>query len=165
MRNEVGFSKPPIEQTQKALANGLFSVVAQCNGKNAGMGRLVGDGIMYWYIQDVAVLPEYQGQGIGKAIVKRLMQYIEEHSIPGTYTTIGLMAAKNKDGFYEKLGFKTISTYNQKENVTPVIFNKHTIYCQKRKTNQKRQRKTNAFCYPFIHSILNKILESPSSIK
>lgn len=105
LRNEVGFSKTPIDQTQKALANGLFSVVAQCNGKNAGMGRLVGDGIMYWYIQDVAVLPEYQGQGIGKAIVKRLMQYVEEHSIPGTYTTIGLMAAKDKDAFYEKLGF------------------------------------------------------------
>lgn len=105
LRSEVGFSKTPLEQTEKSLKNGLFSVVAECDGKHVGMGRLVGDGIMYWYIQDVAVLPEYQGKGIGKAIVKRLMQYVEENSIPGTYTTIGLMAAKGKDEFYEKLGF------------------------------------------------------------
>lgn len=105
LRSEVGFSKTPLEQTEKSLKNGLFSVVAECDGKRVGMGRLVGDGIMYWYIQDVAVLPEYQGKGIGKAIVKRLMQYVEENSIPGTYTTIGLMAAKGKDKFYEKLGF------------------------------------------------------------
>lgn len=105
LRSEVGFSKTPLEQTQRALMNGLFSVVAECDGKIVGMGRLVGDGVMYWYIQDVAVLPEYQGKGIGKVIVQRLMQYVEENSIPGTYTTIGLMAAKGKDSFYEKLGF------------------------------------------------------------
>lgn len=105
LRSAVGFSKTPLIQTQKALSNGLFSVVAEWNGKKVGMGRLVGDGIMYWYIQDVAILPEYQGKGIGKAIVQRLMQYVKENSIPGTYTTIGLMAAKGKDEFYEKLGF------------------------------------------------------------
>ena len=105
LRSEVGFMKTPLDQTEQSLKNGLFSVVAECDGKNVGMGRLVGDGVMYWYIQDVAVLPEYQGKGIGKAIVQKLMQYVEENSIPGTYTTIGLMAAKGKDTFYEKLGF------------------------------------------------------------
>ncbi|MCR5501527.1 MAG: GNAT family N-acetyltransferase [Lachnospiraceae bacterium] len=29
-----------------------------------GMGRLVGDGVMYWYLQEIVVLPEYQGRGI-----------------------------------------------------------------------------------------------------
>jgi len=33
------------------------------------MGRIVGDGVTICYIQDVIVLPEYQGKGIGKAII------------------------------------------------------------------------------------------------
>lgn len=106
LRTTVGFFETPIEQTKKALDNGLYNIVAICNDMVVGMGRLVGDGMMYWYIQDVAVLPEYQGQGIGKTIVKKLMDYAEKNSIPGTRTTIGLSAAKGKESFYEILGFE-----------------------------------------------------------
>ncbi len=105
LRVSAGFLKTPFPQAEKALQNGLFSVVALCGERAVGMGRLVGDGIMYWYIQDVVVLPEYQGQGIGKAIVERLVQYAETNSLSGTKATIGLMAAKSKEPFYEKLGF------------------------------------------------------------
>lgn len=105
LRVSAGLLKTPFSQAQKALQNGLFSVAAFNGERAVGMGRLVGDGIMYWYIQDVVVLPKYQGQGIGKAIVERLVQYAEENSLPGTKATIGLMAAKNKEPFYEKLGF------------------------------------------------------------
>lgn len=105
LRSKVWPVDTPLEQAYKALENGIFSVVVVCNGKVVGMGRLVGDGVMYWYIQDVVVLPEYQGMGLGKAIVERLMKYAEENSIPDTSITIGLMAAKGKEGFYKKLGF------------------------------------------------------------
>jgi ribosomal protein S18 acetylase RimI-like enzyme len=29
---------------------------------------------MYYYIQDVAVLPEYQGKGLGKKIISKLVK-------------------------------------------------------------------------------------------
>jgi len=105
----VGFlddpSKYPLEQAEKAILNGLFNVIAVSEGKVIGMGRLVGDGVMYWYLQEICVVPEYQGKGIGKAIVSRLIAYAEQHSIPGTRVTVGLMAAKDKEPFYEKFGF------------------------------------------------------------
>ena len=72
------------------------------------MGRLVGDGAMYWYLQEIAVLPEYQGKGIGAKIVHRLIRYVEENGIPGTKMTVGLMAVKGKEPFYEKLGFTSV---------------------------------------------------------
>lgn len=56
-----------LPQAEAALRTGLFRVTAFCEGKAVEMGRLVGDGSMYWYIQDMAVLPEYQGRGIEKA--------------------------------------------------------------------------------------------------
>ena len=101
----VGFQEAPIPQVEKALTNGLFNVVAVCDEQVVGMGRLVGDGAMYWYLQEICVLPQYQGNGIGKAIVNRLMEYVNENAMPGTRVTVGLMAAKGKEAFYEKLGF------------------------------------------------------------
>ena len=101
----TGFMDRPVEQVEKALKNGLFNVAAKHNGEVIGMGRLVGDGAMYWYLQEIIVLPKYQGQGIGKRIVNRLIEHIESTAIPGTKVEVGLTAVKGKEPFYEKLGF------------------------------------------------------------
>lgn len=102
----TGFWDRPLEQAQKAIDNGLFNVVAIHNGQVIGMGRLVGDGAIYWYLQEIIVLPEFQGMGIGKSIVNRLLDYIKSSAIPGTHISIGLTAAKGKEPFYEKFGFE-----------------------------------------------------------
>lgn len=105
LKVSTGFIDRPLEQVEKVLANGLFRVSAICDGKVVGMGRLVGDGAMYWYLQEIIVLPEYQGMGIGKAIVNRLLDYIQNTAIPGTKISVGLTAVKGKESFYEKFGF------------------------------------------------------------
>lgn len=101
----TGFMDRPLEQADKAIKNGLFNVSAVYEGKVIGMGRLVGDGAMYWYLQEIIVLPEYQGQGIGRAIVERLLEHIKSETIPGTGVQVGLTAVKGKELFYEKFGF------------------------------------------------------------
>ncbi len=101
----TGFMNRPLEQVEKALDNGLFNVVAIIDGQVVGMGRLVGDGAMYWYLQEIIVLPEYQGMGIGKSIVNRLIEHIKNTAIPGTGVEVGLTAVKGKEPFYKKLGF------------------------------------------------------------
>lgn len=101
----TGFRDRPLEQVEKALSNNLFDVIAVSNNKVIGMGRLVGDGVMYWYLQEIIVLPEFQGNGIGTHIVNRLLEFIGDNTIPGTFTSIGLTAAEGKDTFYEKFGF------------------------------------------------------------
>lgn len=112
LRIETDFLKTPVEQAQKALENGLFNVTAICEGKVVGMGRLVGDGAMYWYLQEIIVLPEYQGKGIDRSIVNRLIEHMQEIGLPGTKVTVGLVAAKGKEPFYEKLGFSRIPEEN-----------------------------------------------------
>ena len=101
----AGFMDRPLEQVEKALKNGLFNVSAICDGKVVGMGRLVGDGAMYCYLQEIIVLPEYQGKGIGRSIVNRLIEYVKHTAIPGTGIELGLTAVKGKEPFYEKFGF------------------------------------------------------------
>ncbi|MBR2950657.1 MAG: GNAT family N-acetyltransferase [Lachnospiraceae bacterium] len=101
----TGFRDRPIDQVEKALKNNLFDVIAVYNDEVIGMGRLVGDGVMYWYLQEIIVLPEFQGKGIGTRIVNRLLGYIEENTTPGTFVSVGLTAAAGKDTFYEQFGF------------------------------------------------------------
>ena len=78
------------------------------NDKLIGLGRIVGDGSIYFYIQDIIVVPEYQGQGLGKVIMKELMQYLKDNA--NHNSLIGLMAAEGVEKFYHKFGFITRST-------------------------------------------------------
>ncbi len=108
LRMETGFAEVPVEHARKALQNGLINVSAIYNGGLVGMGRLVGDGAMYWYLQEVIILPEFQRNGIGTMIVNHLVDYAKANSVTGNFTTIGGVSAKGKEGFYEKMGFDII---------------------------------------------------------
>ena len=105
LKIEAGFREKPVEFVKSALRNDLYDVVALVNDEVVGMGRLVGDGVMYWYLQEIVVLPEYQDIGIGTAIVNKLLNYIQEHTPEGNFTSVGLTAAEGKEGFYERFGF------------------------------------------------------------
>lgn len=102
----TGFRNRPIDQVERALKNDLLDVVAIVNNEVVGMGRLVGDGVMYWYLQEIIVLPEYQGKGIGTGIVNYLLEYIKKHTENETFTSVGLTAAEGKTSFYERFGFQ-----------------------------------------------------------
>ena len=67
------------------------------------MGRLVGDGVMYFYVQDVAVLPDWQGRGIGQAIIESLVDQIRAMAPGGAFT--GLFATPDALPLYRRNGF------------------------------------------------------------
>jgi len=71
--------------------------------KLIGFGRAISDGVYQAAIYDVAVLPEYQGNKIGKLIVEHIV-----NSIP--QCNFILYASPGKEPFYEKLNFKKMKT-------------------------------------------------------
>ncbi len=105
---------------QIASKNTLYAISVYDSDKIIGMGRVIGDGIICFYIQDVVVHPMYQSQGIGKKIVLQLMKWIKEHS--KNNSVIGLMASKGCEKFYEKLGF--VQRPNSKMGAGMVYLNK-----------------------------------------
>lgn len=88
--------------TENSLQHSLFGVVVRDDDKTIGMGRVVGDGYIYFYIQDIAVMPEYQGQGIGQRIMKEITSYLKEYAPSQAF--IGLFASAGKEAFYQKFG-------------------------------------------------------------
>lgn len=76
-----------------SLARSLYGVVVVHEGQTVGMGRLVGDGCIYFYVQDIAVLPEHQGRGVGRMVMEGLMSYVRanapKQAFVGLFSTAG----------------------------------------------------------------------------
>ncbi len=98
----LGDKKPG--DLQISFSNSRYMCFVYDAGKLIGAGRALADGVDCSYICDVAVHPDYQGLGIGKEIVTKLVEFSKGHR------KIILYAAVGKDGFYKKLGFKRMTT-------------------------------------------------------
>ena len=107
LRESVGWMLFSKEQTQMALMNSLYTVIAVKDSQTVGMGRLTGDG-MYYMIVDIVVQPNYQKQGIGTKIVNMIIEFVDKETPSGGRSSIQLIAEKGKETFYEKIGFKII---------------------------------------------------------
>ncbi len=104
LRDVVEWGNASEQATQKALDNALYSVCLLYDGEVVGCGRVVGDGGIYYYVQDIIVLPEHQGKGMGRRIMDAVMRFLEANASPGAF--VALMAAKGVAGFYERYGFR-----------------------------------------------------------
>ncbi len=71
------------------------------NGQMIGMGRALSDLCSDAFIQDIAVLTVYRGQGIGRKIVLYLAQELKNRGVDW----IGLVAEPGTQAFYERMGF------------------------------------------------------------
>ncbi|NPV68357.1 MAG: GNAT family N-acetyltransferase [Anaerolineae bacterium] len=100
----VGWQPYTPEETAAALANTLYGVVAMRDGQPIGMARVIGDRGKFYYIQDFAVRPEHQGQGVGGAMLERLLAFIRA-AAPGD-AFVGLFATPTAIPFYRQYGFE-----------------------------------------------------------
>ncbi len=103
LRSKVGWGELDAKLAQVSLNNSLFHVTMYFKGKLIGMGRVVGDDAMYFYIQDVVVDPDYQRLGIGAALMDKIEGYLFESAKKGA--TIGLLSAQGKESFYAHYGY------------------------------------------------------------
>ena len=105
LRKSVGWNEIEPAQAQAGINNSSFLVAAVNDEKTVGMARLVCDGGYVAVIVDVIVLPEYQGKGIGKCLLQKVMDYIIGNLKDGQSVFVNLMAAKGRESFYRKFGF------------------------------------------------------------
>jgi ribosomal protein S18 acetylase RimI-like enzyme len=84
-----------------------FMVVRSGDGKIIGMGRVISDGYSDAYIQDVVILKDFRGQGIGRELVRKLTKFCEKQKIGW----IGLVAEPGTQGLYETIGYHPLTGY------------------------------------------------------
>lgn len=103
LRKTTGWDSIKDDIVSKALARDLFSICVLNKNEVVGMGRIIGDGAIYFYVQDVIVVPKYKGKGIGKLIMDNIEFFLNKNANNNSF--IGLMAAEGVKDFYHKFGY------------------------------------------------------------
>jgi ribosomal protein S18 acetylase RimI-like enzyme len=97
----MAYAEPAVHQ--KSFENSQVTVFVRREGQLIGFGRAISDGVFQAAIYDVAILPEYQAQGIGTIIIKTIMDKLSDCNFI-------LYAAPEKEEFYQTLGFRKMKT-------------------------------------------------------
>ena len=96
------------EMLEQALSHSLAMYLAFDGEKIVGLIRLIGDGFSSVLVQDLIVLPIYQRQGIGSALMKEALEAYKD-----VYQVQLVTEQTEKTlGFYRSMGFEILSTYN-----------------------------------------------------
>ncbi|KZN49897.1 GNAT family N-acetyltransferase [Pseudoalteromonas luteoviolacea] len=103
LRTDVGWGDTDLNMAALSLEQSLFHVTARVDSKLVGMGRVIGDGALFFYIQDLAVHPNYQQTGIGGMLMAQIESWLADNASKGA--TIGLMSARGKESFYARYGY------------------------------------------------------------
>ena len=99
----VGMATRPPELLQKAFAASAVVVFAYADGRPVGFGRAISDGAYQAAVYEMAVVPEFQKQGIGAQIMRAILE-----RLPGC--NVILYASPGKEDFYRKLGLRMMKT-------------------------------------------------------
>lgn len=103
LRAAEGWGTLSEDAARRSVAGGLINATLHDGDTLVGFGRVVGDGVLYFYIQDLIIAPAFRGQGHGRRILADLVARTRQVAAPGA--VIGLMSASGREGFYESFGF------------------------------------------------------------
>ena len=102
----VGWEPPCPEQVERALGHSYAMFTACEGGKVVGMVRLLGDGGMSFYLKDFAIIPSYQGKGVGKKLLAAVREYILKRLEEGWAVSLELISTQEAVPFYKRQGFE-----------------------------------------------------------
>ncbi|XPS94309.1 hypothetical protein M3J09_003630 [Ascochyta lentis] len=117
LRKLAGMTPPPLEAVPRALENSFVGILAyetkamldestpSPDQNPVAMGRLLGDKSLFLLLCDVAVHPEHQRRGLGKGIMKALVDYVDANA-PHAY--VSLVAEPAAQKLYPQYGFKDV---------------------------------------------------------
>lgn len=99
----VGWPNPPSpERHRDLLLSSSYVVLAvdEETDRVVGFANAVSDKVLAAYIPLLEVLPEYQGQGVGREIMRRMFELLEE------YYMVDLLCDPELERFYRPLGMQ-----------------------------------------------------------
>lgn len=95
------------QMLEQSLAHSLATYLARDGEEIVGVVRLVGDGFSSVFVQDLIVLPSYQRQGIGSALMEKALGDFKD----AYQVQLATEETEKTLGFYRSLGFETLSSF------------------------------------------------------
>ena len=85
------------------MPNSVYSVVAEYKNELIAFARVVGDGGLCFYIQEIIVHPNHRRKGIASKFMDYIFEYLRRTATKRSY--IGVFSGKGLEEFYERYGF------------------------------------------------------------
>ncbi len=104
VRAAAGLARRDPGAAEVGLPNTLFGVCVESGGRVVGIGRIIGDGGLFFQVVDVAVVPEHQREGLGAMVMDALVSWLQGNASTDAY--VQLVAEEGTTKFYEKYGFR-----------------------------------------------------------
>jgi len=99
----VGMAYEEPDVHKKAFEASHTAVFVYKDAQLIGFGRAISDGAYQAAVYDVAVVPEFQKMGIGRIIMKKILERLSGCNVI-------LYAAPGKEDFYRRLGLRKMKT-------------------------------------------------------
>jgi len=88
---------------ERSIANSLC-FGAYANDRQIAFARVITDRAVFAYLSDVFVVPEFRGQGVGKALMRAILEHQDLQGL-----TVFLLRTRDAHGLYEPFGFEPVS--------------------------------------------------------
>jgi GNAT superfamily N-acetyltransferase len=103
LRARTGWGSIDGETAGKTMQAAAFTVCLRYNNRLIGLARVMGDGILYFFLADLIIDPEFRGQKLGDRLMRFVTSYFDRCAAPGA--SITLLPLKGGESFYERFGF------------------------------------------------------------
>ena len=100
LRQAVGWNRMEDCYTDPRLLS-FFHIAVYDSGRLIGFIDSVSNAVTDAYIQDLCVHPDYQGQGIGTALMERIIAELKKRCL----YMISVVYEEKLRGFYQRFGF------------------------------------------------------------
>ena len=105
--DSVGWMRRPLKKVKIAIEHSFITICLfyKCKGSNKliGFARATSDSVFNATIWDVVIHPDFQGKGLGRALMDQIILHLRYADI----STITLFADPQVVSFYRNLGFMT----------------------------------------------------------
>lgn len=100
----VGWPKPPTAEVHLKLLRASDCIVLAWMGERVvGYATALSDGVLFSVVTSIEVLPEFQGRGLGRELMNRMLA-----RLGGVYAT-DLVCDEGVAPFYEGLGMRRLT--------------------------------------------------------
>ncbi len=103
LRAAAGLGPRSLSAARIGLPTSVHAICAREGGHLRAMGRVVGDGGCFVQVVDIAVAPDAQGRGLGRAVTARLVAWCEANLPPDCH--LSLVSSERAVPLYRAHGF------------------------------------------------------------